>query len=78
MRIDWVDRGEVGSPEHTCPSVGTVTSSEGTVWGGGGGFCFPSSFLGERSVGFKEDRVARQWWRTPLIPAFGRQRQADF
>jgi hypothetical protein len=20
----------------------------------------------------------KQWWRTPLIPAFGRQRQADF
>jgi hypothetical protein len=22
--------------------------------------------------------VARQWWRTPLIPALGRQWQADF
>jgi hypothetical protein len=21
---------------------------------------------------------ARQWWRTPLIPALGRRRQADF
>jgi hypothetical protein len=21
---------------------------------------------------------ARQWWRTPLIPALGRQRQVDF
>jgi hypothetical protein len=21
---------------------------------------------------------ARQWWRTPLIPALGKQRQADF
>jgi hypothetical protein len=22
--------------------------------------------------------LAEQWWRTPLIPALGRQRQADF
>jgi hypothetical protein len=22
--------------------------------------------------------IARQWWHTPLIPALGRQRQADF
>jgi hypothetical protein len=27
------------------------------------------------SIGSNE---ARQWWCTPLIPAFGRQRQADF
>jgi hypothetical protein len=25
-----------------------------------------------------KDGVAGQWWRTPLIPALGRQRQADF
>jgi hypothetical protein len=23
-------------------------------------------------------KIAGQWWRTPLIPALGRQRQADF
>jgi hypothetical protein len=27
---------------------------------------------------FKIKTVARQWWCMPLIPALGRQRQADF
>jgi hypothetical protein len=26
----------------------------------------------------KKKRLAGQWWFTPLIPALGRQRQADF
>jgi hypothetical protein len=26
----------------------------------------------------KKVKIAGQWWRTPLIPALGRQRQADF
>jgi hypothetical protein len=26
----------------------------------------------------RKEKKAGQWWRTPLIPALGRQRQADF
>jgi hypothetical protein len=26
----------------------------------------------------KKMRCAGQWWRTPLIPTLGRQRQTDF
>jgi hypothetical protein len=26
----------------------------------------------------KKKKLCQAWWRTPLIPAFGRQRQADF
>jgi hypothetical protein len=26
----------------------------------------------------KKSNVSRMWWRTPLTPALGRQRQADF
>jgi hypothetical protein len=37
-------------------------------------------FLIKKSKPFNKKKwiVARRWWRTPLIPAFGRQRQVDF
>jgi hypothetical protein len=29
-------------------------------------------------IGIKYSSMAGQWWRMPLIPALGKQRQADF
>jgi hypothetical protein len=36
-----------------------------------------SEALGSNSY-LKKQKNAGQWWRTPLIPALGRQRQVDF
>jgi hypothetical protein len=30
------------------------------------------------NLGFKSQSQTGQWWCTPLVPALGRQRQADF
>jgi hypothetical protein len=37
----------------------------------------PMGFSGAKSSILKKTE-ARLWWRTPLIPALGKQRQADF
>jgi len=34
--------------------------------------------LGDNDIRVKVTFFAGQWWRTPLIPALGRQRQAYF
>jgi hypothetical protein len=69
-------------PETSC--AGTARSAQHIAdcvfmgrWGGGhvslllfSVFCF--------LLMHKECLFARQWWRMPLIPALGKQRQADF
>jgi hypothetical protein len=39
-------------------------------------FCLLSCTFGR--LGLRTRQGSRAWWRTPLIPALGRQRQADF
>jgi hypothetical protein len=33
---------------------------------------------GKKFVAVNKDEKVGQWWHTPLIPALGRQRQANF
>jgi hypothetical protein len=40
-------------------------------------FCF-SGLWELRKSSYETLSIARQWWCMPLIPALGRQRQADF
>jgi hypothetical protein len=57
-------------PKHTCPNpMLSAFLSHGSPW-----IRIPalSSNL------FKNSTLARQWWHMPLIPALGRQRQANF
>ena len=35
-------------------------------------------YTGRTCFCFKNVCVSRAWWRMPLVPAFGRQKQADF
>jgi hypothetical protein len=37
-----------------------------------------SDIFENNQVYLKKLKVIRAWWRTPLIPALGRQRQVDF
>jgi hypothetical protein len=41
-------------------------------------FLVTSSFTYPFNISIKKLPISQTWWRTPLIPALGRQRQADF
>ena len=45
---------------------------------GDSGHELPSHMMNLSPIMLAKKKFARQWWCTPIIPALGRQRQADF
>jgi hypothetical protein len=79
-RLSTSTNQNLNIPSQTCPEISFHGDPKSYQVDDKTGITV-SKHLEERSVypaGIENKAYGRVWWRMPLIPALGRQRQADF